>query len=414
MLSKIRNIGIAQSGGPTCVINATLAGAFKRASVSGAFQEIYGFRHGVDGILNRNAVNLRDKITSPIELALLRQTPAAALGSCRTKLPDPSCPEGEEMYERLVQSMQYFGIGAFLYIGGNDSMDTAHKLSQYIKKTGREDSITIVGVPKTIDNDIIITDHTPGFGSAAKYIACCMQEITRDAEVYAVDSVTIVEIMGRDAGWLAASSAVIRANGETAPHLIYLPETAFDEQKFLDDVKTAIRRYRNVVVAVSEGIKNAQGEYAAKSALSGVVDVFGHSYLAGAGKYLEDLVRNEIGCKVRSVELNVSQRAASHIASLRDLDEADMVGAEAVNLAIDKQNGKMVVIQRTSKTPYMSACDTIDLDTVANKAKPFPLEWINSEHNGVTQEAIDYILPLIQGEPNNILVNGLPKHFYLV
>ena len=306
MLSKIRNIGIAQSGGPTCVINSTLAGAFKRASVCGSFKEIYGFRHGVDGILNRNAVNLRDKITSPIELALLRQTPAAALGSCRTKLPDYDSAEGQKIYEELVQSMQYFGIGAFLYIGGNDSMDTAWKLSQYVKKTGREDAITVIGVPKTIDNmdtcnkiskymaksgydinvigvpktidnDIIITDHTPGFGSAAKYIACCMQEITRDAEVYAVDSVTIVEIMGRDAGWLAASSAVIKANGETAPHLIYLPEAVFDKDKFLDDVKTAIRRYRNVIVAVSEGIKTADGEYAAKSALSGVVDVFGHS-----------------------------------------------------------------------------------------------------------------------------------------
>ncbi len=414
MLSKIRNIGIAQSGGPTCVINSTLAGAFKRASVCGSFKEIYGFRHGVDGILSRNAVNLRDKITSPIELALLRQTPAAALGSCRTKLPDYDSAEGQKIYEELVQSMQYFGIGAFLYIGGNDSMDTAWKLSQYVKKTGREDAITVIGVPKTIDNDIIITDHTPGFGSAAKYIACCMQEITRDAEVYAVDSVTIVEIMGRDAGWLAASSAVIKANGETAPHLIYLPEAVFDKDKFLDDVKTAIRRYRNVIVAVSEGIKTADGEYAAKSALSGVVDVFGHSYLAGAGKYLEDIVRTEIGCKVRSVELNVSQRAASHISSLRDLDEAEMVGAEAVNLAMDKQNGKMVVIRRTSLSPYMSCADTVDLNTVANKAKPFPKEWINADENGVTQEAIDYILPLIQGEPNNILVNGLPKHFYLV
>lgn len=397
------NIAVAQSGGPTAAINASLTGVFNGAEQDKEVDEIYGAENGIEGILGDRLLNLRSILMDDHDKQLLMTTPSTILGSCRFKLKD--WHEDESDYLRITEVFNRHNIRAFFYIGGNDSMDTVMKLNAYFQ--AKDIRIKVVGVPKTIDNDVTETDHTPGFGSAAKYVACSLQEIIRDSRVYSIPSVTIVEIMGRDAGWLAASSCVLRANGEPAPHLIYLPEGEFSPEKYLEDVRKAQLRYKAVIVAVSEGIT-------AGGVTSEAVDAFGHKYLAGVGKWLEGYTKEHLGCKVRSIELNVMQRCSSHIASLTDLNEAERIGREAVKAALTYgESGVMMAFRRISNNPYRVEIVTADITKVANQEKKFPREWINPEGNNVTVDALNYFLPLIQGEPQLEFRNGIPVHFRL-
>ena len=397
------NIAVAQSGGPTAAINASLTGVFNGAEQEKEVDEIYGAENGIEGILGDRLLNLRSILMDDHDKQLLMTTASTILGSCRFKLKD--WHEDESDYLRITEVFNRHNIRAFFYIGGNDSMDTVMKLNSYF--VAKDIRIKVVGVPKTIDNDVTETDHTPGFGSAAKYVACSLQEIIRDSRVYSIPSVTIVEIMGRDAGWLAASSCVLRANGEPAPHLIYLPEGEFSPEKYLEDVRKAQLRYKAVIVAVSEGIT-------AGGVTSEVVDAFGHKYLSGVGKWLEGYTKEHIGCKVRSIELNVMQRCSSHIASLTDLNEAERIGREAVKAALTYgESGVMMAFRRISNNPYRVEIVTADISKIANQEKKFPREWINPEGNNVTVDALNYFLPLIQGEPQLEFRNGIPVHFRL-
>lgn len=400
------NIAAAQSGGPTCAINASLAGVFSEASRNDQIDKIYGSINGIEGIINDRLVEMSSIIKSNKDLELLKLTPSTVLGSCRFKLPDAK--DNSEVYEKIISCFKRNNIDVFFYIGGNDSMDTVCKLSEYFEKNNID--VKVIGIPKTIDNDLMCTDHTPGFGSAAKYVAATVQEIARDSSVYSVKSVTVVEIMGRDAGWLTASTCVLKANDENAPHLIYLPETPFSVERFLEDVKRMLVEHNAVVVAVSEGLKMSDGEYAAEEFQSGHDDAFGHKYLSGIGKCLENIVRKEIGCKVRSIELNVMQRCASHMASKTDVDESVKIGEEAVKAAVNGETGKMMAFKRISDRPYFSEIVTVDAKEVANKERLFPKEWINNQGNNVTAFALDYFLPLIQGEVNVLMENGMPVH----
>ena len=288
-------------------------------------------------------------------------------------------------------------------------MDTVVKLSDYFERIGSD--IKVIGVPKTIDNDLPVTDHTPGFGSAAKYVAASVQEIIRDSSVYSIDSVTIVEIMGRHAGWLAASTCMLKANGEEAPHLIYLPERSFSVKNFIEDVRKEQAKHKAVIIAVSEGIKIDPEEYPLESFRSGAEDVFGHKYLSGVGKCLERIIAAELNCKVRSIELNVMQRCSSHICSKTDIDEAEEIGAMALGAALSGNTGKMMCFKRVSDVPYAINIEMVDAREVANKEKFFPDKWINKAGNNVLPEAEKYFLPLIQGEVKIKMKNGMPVHF---
>lgn len=397
------NIAIAQSGGPTAAINATLSGVFARAEKTEEVDEIYGALNGIEGILNDHLINLRHIIMNEEDKDLLMKTPSTILGSCRYKL--PALEEDDSRYKTIVENLQKHHIKVFFYIGGNDSMDTVMKLDAYLKR--EQIDICVVGVPKTIDNDLMETDHTPGFGSAAKYVAISLQEIIRDSRVYSIPSVTIVEIMGRDAGWLAASSCVLRANGEPAPHLIYLPESTFTLEQYIQDVKNAMTRYKAVIIAVSEGVTFPDGgtEDQAK-------DAFGHTQNAGIGKKLEEYTAKHFQCKVRSIELNVMQRCSSHAASLTDLEESERIGGAAAEFGIEyHQSGIMAAFKRISNNPYRVEIIPCPVQDVANKEKKFPVEWISPEGNNVTVDALNYFLPLIKGEPVLKYKNGIPMHF---
>lgn len=398
------NIAIAQSGGPTSAINASLAGVFAEGANNEFIDEIYGSENGIEGILNDRLINLRNIIIDEHDKQLLMTTPSTILGSCRFKL--KSYTEDESSYIKILETFEKHNIKAFFYIGGNDSMDTVMKLDAYFKSKSID--IKVVGVPKTIDNDLPETDHTPGFGSAAKYVATSLQEIIRDSRVYSVQSVTIVEIMGRDAGWLTASSCVLRANGEPAPHLIYLPEGQFSPEKYLTDLKEMLARYKAVLVAVSEGIRFPGAVY------DDTKDAFGHTQNAGIGKILENYTKEHLGCKVRSIELNVMQRCSSHIASLTDIEEAERIGRAAVNAAVNQsKSGVMMTFKRISNNPYRVESVDTEIEKVANKEKKFPEKWITAEGNNVSIDALNYFLPLIQGEPVIEYRNGIPVHFRL-
>lgn len=397
------NIAIAQSGGPTAAINATLAGVFARAEKTEEVDEIYGALNGIEGIINDHLINLRHIIMNEEDKDLLMKTPSTILGSCRYKL--PSLEEDDLQYKTIVENLQKHHVKVFFYIGGNDSMDTVMKLDAYLKR--EQIDICVVGVPKTIDNDLMETDHTPGFGSAAKYVAISLQEIIRDSRVYSIPSVTIVEIMGRDAGWLAASSCVLRANGEPAPHLIYLPESTFTLEQYIQDVKNAMTRYKAVIIAVSEGVTFPDG-----GAEEQAKDAFGHTQNAGIGKKLEEYTAKHFQCKVRSIELNVMQRCSSHAASLTDLEESERIGGAAAEFGIEyHQSGIMAAFKRISNNPYRVEIIPCPVQDVANKEKKFPVEWISPEGNNVTVDALNYFLPLIKGEPVLKYKNGIPMHF---
>lgn len=400
-----KNVMAAQSGGPTCAINASLSGVIRGVLESNCYDTVYGSINGILGILNGSFLNLTEKAKEDADfLDRLETTPAMYLGSCRYKL--PNYLDDDSSYIFIFNQFEQLNIGAFFYIGGNDSMDTVWKLSEYGRKIGSD--VRIIGIPKTIDNDLCETDHTPGFGSAAKYIASSILEIAHDTFIYAVKSVTIVEIMGRDAGWLTAAAALARNEYNLAPHLIYLPETAFDKEDFLLDVKRLLFERNNVIIAVSEGIRDASGNYISASEQS--VDTFGHSQLSGVGKTLEYLIKEKLGVKVRSVEINVLQRCAAHLASKTDLTESVALGKKAVALSEENVTASMVTMNRISNAPYTIEYSFAEIKNIANEAKCVPREWINAAGNDVTQEMIDYLSPLIQGESNVIYKNGLPVY----
>ena len=406
----MKNLLVAQSGGPTAAINATVAGVIAAAMSSREVDGIWGAVNGIKGVLEERFVDLRNKITGTNELDILCQTPAAALGSCRFKL--KSSEEDSSQLEEIIRIFRKNGIAYFIYAGGNDSMDTVDKLSAYCRENHIDD-IMIVGAPKTIDNDLVGTDHCPGFGSAAKYIGTTFAELERDCHVYDTKAVTIVEVMGRNAGWLTAASALARNNGGKGPNLIYLCEPAFSVETFVEDVKNELRDNDSVLVAISEGIKDKNGVYISESVQSGAVDTFGHSYIAGSARVLEDAVRREIGCKVRSIELNLMQRCAAHIASATDIQESRMLGMTACQLALEGKSGLMAAVERISDKPYQVRFTGIPVSQVSNQEKKVPSDYINEAGNDVTEKMMDYLKPLIQGEAHVVYENGIPKHLEL-
>lgn len=400
------NCLIAQSGGPTSVINASLSGVISSAIDSPKIHTVYGSINGIQGVLNHNLINLTSIFSnSKNKLETLKTTPSMFLGSCRYKLSNSNDDKTE--YKLIFDVFKHQNIKYFFYIGGNDSMDTVVKLSQYAKNHNID--VKIIGIPKTIDNDLFGTDHTPGFGSAAKFVATTMLEISYDTYIYDIPSVTIVEIMGRNAGWLTAAAALSRNEYNTSPDLIYLPEVPFSTYDFLNDLKKIQKNKKNIIVAISEGIRNKNGEYISASE-NPSADSFGHAKLSGTGKTLEHIVSKSLKCKVRSIELNVLQRSAMHIASLTDITEASLVGNKAVEYALDGHTGKMVSIIRTNNNPYEYEIDCVSIQKVANKEKLIPREWINKDCNDITDALINYIAPLTYGEPTIEYKNGLPVY----
>ena len=406
----MKNLLVAQSGGPTAAINATVAGVITEALTSGQVDGIWGAVNGIKGVLEERFVDLREKIQGTGDLDLLCQTPAAALGSCRFKLKDPAVDDSQ--FARIVEIFRKHDIKYFIYAGGNDSMDTVDKLSAYCREKGMDD-IHVIGAPKTIDNDLVGTDHCPGFGSAAKYIGVTFAELERDCHVYDTKAVTIVVVMGRNAGWLTAASALARNNGGKGPDLIYLCEPAFSIEGFLDDVKRKLETNDSVIVAISEGIKDKNGVYISESVQSGAVDTFGHSYIAGSARVLEEAVRRHIGCKVRSIELNLMQRCAAHVASRTDIQESRMLGMTACHLALEGKTGLMAAVERISDEPYQVRFTGIPVCSVANQEKKVPEDYINAAGNDVTEKMMSYLRPLIQGEAPVIYKNGIPAHLIL-
>lgn len=406
-MGKKRNIIVGQSGGPTAVINSSLAGVYKTAKERG-FHKVYGMLHGIEGFLDEMYVDLSTQIHSDMDIELLKRTPSAFLGSCRFKLPE--IHENPEIYEKIFSIMNKLEIEVFIYIGGNDSMDTIKKLSDYAIVKGHEQKF--LGVPKTIDNDLALTDHTPGFGSAAKYIAASTKEVIRDAMglSYKRKMITIMEIMGRNAGWLTGATALAKTEDCCGPDLIYLPEIPFDVDRFLKKCSDLLEKKPSIVIAVSEGIKVPDGRYVCQLAGgSDYVDAFGHRQLAGTAGYLASFLAAKTGCKTRAVELSTLQRSASHMASRVDINEAFMVGGAAVKAADEGDSGRMVVIDRVSDDPYMSAAGIYDVHKIANNEKLVPRSWVNREGNYVTREFIDYVEPLIQGDYQPFMVNGFPS-----
>ena len=404
------NVIVGQSGGPTAAINSSLAGVYRTAIDRGA-KKVYGMLNGIQGLLEEKYIDLSTRITNELDAELLKRTPSAYLGSCRYKL--PGIHEDMAVYEKIFAFLEKMDIEAFIYIGGNDSMDTIKKLSDYAIITGSE--IRFIGCPKTIDNDLALTDHTPGYGSAAKYIGTSVKEIIRDSFCLRYDKgvVTIVEIMGRNAGWLTGAAALAKGEDCSGPDMIYLPEIPFDFQKFKEKVAKRLEKKSSVVVAVSEGIHTEDGKYVCEYGSSiDFVDAFGHKQLSGTASYLASFIAGELGCKTRAIELSTLQRSASHLSSRVDILEAYQVGGAAVKAADEGDSGKMVVIVRTSDDPYQSTTEVKDVHKIANNEKLVPREWMNKEGDYVTEEFVSYVRPLIQGDVSPIMVDGIPRHLY--
>lgn len=388
----MKNLLVAQSGGPTAAINATLAGIIAQAMIQDDIGIIYGGRNGIEGILSERLVSLSDIIRSTADLSRLVHTPSSALGSCRFKLADPS--ENEEQYEQFIRILRKYEINYFIYIGGNDSMDTVDKLSRYCAAHSISD-IKIIGAPKTIDNDLNGIDHCPGFPSAAQYITTTLLELERDLAVYDSFGVTIVEIMGRNAGWLTAASALAGCCGGRGADLIYLCELPFSTERFLADILALKDQNRNILVAVSEGLRDTDGRYLSEALASNAADVFGHRDIAGTGTILKQLVSEKLHCKVRALELNLLQRCAAHLASPVDLEESQLLGAKAVQCAIAGKSGVMATIKRQQQQPYQISFSSIPVELTANHEKTVPLNWIHQNGHDVTDEMLHYLLPLI-------------------
>lgn len=404
------NVIVGQSGGPTSVINASLAGVFKTAKELGA-GKIYGMRNGIEGLLAKQYIDMTEYIKDDMDVEILKRTPSSFLGSCRFKL--PTAEKSPETYTKIIEILRELDIQHFFYIGGNDSMDTIKQLSEYAKNNNITD-ITFMGVPKTIDNDLAVTDHTPGFGSAAKYIASTVKEIVRDAVVQPIRIVTIIEIMGRNAGWLTAAAALAKGDDCEGADLIYLPEKVFDVDKFVAKIEEIMKTKQQIVVAVSEGVKTADGKYVCELSDSNkAVDSFGHKQLSGTAATLAQILGSKIDCKTRPIEFSTIQRCANHISSLTDINEAFIIGGVAVKAAFDGETGKVGVFERVSSKPYIMGTSIYDVNAIANVEKKVPDEWIINDGTYVSQEAIDYMKPLIQGELLPYMVDGLPKHIKL-
>jgi len=393
---------IGQSGGPTSVINASAYGVIRTALDNEAITKVYGAEHGIKGVLNDRLLDMTQE--DPAELENLLYTPSSALGSCRYKIADPDVDDTD--YKRILEIFKKYDVRYFFYNGGNDSMDTCNKISKYMQKAGYE--CRVMGVPKTIDNDLFGTDHCPGFSSAAKYIATSCMEVYHDARVYDTGMICVVEIMGRHAGWLTAAAGLATAMG-AGPDLIYMPETDFDMDKFIAEVKKVYAEKGNCMVAVSEGIHYADGSFVSEAKTS-ATDGFGHAQLGGLAAMLADIVKKETGAKVRGIELSLLQRCGAHLASQTDIDESFMAGKAAVENAVAGLTDKMVGFERCIEGgKYVCKTKLFNLTDVANTEKKVPIEWINAEHNGVTQAFVDYALPLIQGETKMKKENGLPR-----
>ena len=405
------NVIVGQSGGPTAVINSSLAGVYRTAMDRGA-KKVYGMRFGIQGLLEELYIDLSDHIKNELDIEILKRTPSAFLGTCRYKL--PAIHENQEIYVKLFEILNKLDIECFIYIGGNDSMDTIKKLSDYAILTGQTQKF--VGVPKTIDNDLALTDHTPGYGSAAKYIATSTKEVIRDGIGFSFNKqqVIIIEIMGRNAGWLTGASALAKGEDCDGPDLIYLPEVPFDTEAFLSRTRNLLEKKNTVVVAISEGIRFQDGTYVSEaSGNADYVDAFGHKQLTGSATYLANVVSRELGCKTRAVEFSTLQRSASHLASRVDINDAFMVGGAAVKAADEGDSGKMVVIDRVSDDPYQCATGIYDVHKIANGEKLVPRNWITEDGTYVTEDFIDYVKPLIQGDYPSVMVNGIPRHLYM-
>ena len=407
----MRNAIVGQSGGPTAAINATLSGVIKGCIASKKIDVIYGMFNGIEGLLEEKVCNLTEIFKEEKNLLSLEKTPSAALGSCRKKLPKLESNDERDIseYNKLFSILDKFNIGYYFYIGGNDSMDTIDKLSSYAVKIGSD--IKFIGVPKTIDNDLMSTDHTPGYASAAKFVSTAISEILCDTSAYTVKAVTLVEIMGRDAGWLTLSSALPRLYGKSAPDLVYLPEVDFDVDEFVDDVKKLLEDKPNIVVALSEGIRDKYGVYIAEG--SGKIDAFGHKSLGGAGKVLESILKDRIGCKARTVEFSLLQRCAAHIASRTDIDESVMIGKYAVEIATDGYSGYMVAYERENSHEYKIIPKKVDVNDVANAVRKVPLDFINKEKNNISDKGLKWIAPLVIGESIPDFEDGLPVQFII-
>lgn len=409
MTKPTGNVIVGQSGGPTAVINSSLAGVFKTARDRGA-KGIYGMQYGIQGLLADKTVDLSSHIRSDLDIDLLKRTPSSYLGSCRFKLPEIKADTA--VYDKIFGILNRLEIEYFFYIGGNDSMDTIKKLSDYAALTGNP--IRFMGVPKTIDNDLAVTDHTPGYGSAAKYIAAITKEVIRDGLVYDQQNVTLIEIMGRNAGWLTGAAALAKGEDCEGPDLLFLPETTFDIGLFMKKIERLHAAKKSVVIAVSEGVKLADGRYVCELTDStGYVDAFGHRQLNGTAGFLAGKISREAGCKARAIELNTLQRCASHIVGRVDITEAYQVGGAAVKAAFEGETGKMVILKRVSDDPYVCVTDIYDVHEIANVEKKVPRSWINEDGDYVTPEFLNYVRPLIQAELTPMMVDGLPRHLRL-
>ena len=424
-----KRVLVAQSGGPTVAINASLAGVIAGVVRSGEYERIIGAANGILGVLNERVTDLsifendvkagNDSISDIVtsgnddvqkawcpksQLDRLAVTPSMYLGSCRFKL--PFYEEDSQLYEKIFAILDKNDIGMFFYIGGNDSMDTVNKLSAYAKRISSD--IRFAGIPKSIDNDLQHADHTPGYGSAAKYIAASIAEMAHDVKIYDIPCVTIIELMGRNAGWLTGAAALARSEYNELPQLIYLPEVDFDKDEFIEDVKNELKKSNCVMVAVSEGIHDSDGNYIN----AGTSDTFGHDQLGGAAKTLEFLVKEKLHIKCRSVEINIMQRCAAHMAAGTDIREAYELGIAGAKYAIEGNTGFIPVLKRISDAPYRSVIEYADLKSIANVEKKVPLEWINKAHNNVTDNMLEYVKPLIKGEIMLPYKNGLPDYLW--
>lgn len=405
-----KNVAIGQSGGPSAVINAALAGIMAEMFGQPGVGKVYGLRYGIDGLIKGDLADLEafrpDASGKNEMLSLLKHTPAAYLGSCRHKLSETDTAE----YDKIFENFRRNNIGYFFYIGGNDSMDTLHKL--YLRSQERGEDIKMIGVPKTVDNDLVLTDHVPGYGSAAKYIATSMLDMTYDLRVYDKPSIIIAEMMGRHAGWLTAAAALAAENGSHDELMIYLPEIVFDVDKFVRDVKDRLENTPKLVLAVSEGLRFADGMFVSENEIIAERDAFGHAALAGCGKALTHFLKSNIKIKLRSVEFNVLQRSAGHCLSLTDVNESLLVGKTAARRALEGESGKVICIRRKAGDAYEIEMAAENVGDICNKEKPFPLEWITDDHF-VTEDFFRYVKPLIQGEPELAMKDGLPRYISL-
>ena len=405
----MKNLIVGQSGGPTSVINASLAGVYEEAKRLG-YDHVYGMINGIEGLLEENIIDLDLYLSDKRSLELLKRTPSSYLQTCRFKL--GTYIDHPDIYEKIFDILDKHDIDSFIYIGGNDSMDTVENLSDYAIINKRRQNF--IGVPKTIDNDLPITDHCPGFGSAAKYIATSIREIVRDSVCYGVkhSTVAIVEVMGRHAGWLTAASALAKSDDCEGVDAIFLPEVPLDLDKFVEKVRTLAKKKPAIVIVVSEGIRTTTGEFVCEMGKNDVgVDAFGHKQLNGCADVLANLIKEKTGLKTRPIILSSLQRAAAHVASLTDLREAEKVGKHGAKLAFNNESGKMVIMERVSNNPYKIKYSSFnDIHDIANLEKKVPLEWIDQENNYVKDELIDYIRPLILGEVKQYYKDGVPEH----